>query len=180
MKTEKIPGKDVGRLKTEIIVGRDLWLWSVRRVLTTTLKYLLQHKWTILKPPRNYSWFTSDNPVIRLNYYGNGGYDFKGGWGNPGSEIIVPLSPHHLLYTQIGKRPPLRGTMMPVDQARMIRLFIAEHAHRMIFASSVDSEIPKLRPRRVDAGLLKSETQYWRRWHDEQVAAECDLASNDS
>jgi hypothetical protein len=41
---------------------------------------------------------------IPLNYYARGRYDFKGGWGNKGTEILLPLSPHHLLYTRVGHR----------------------------------------------------------------------------
>ena len=44
------------------------------------------------------------HPVLRLNYYKPGQYDFRGGWGNPGSEVLMPLSPRHLLYVQVGKK----------------------------------------------------------------------------
>jgi hypothetical protein len=57
----------------------------------------------------------------------------------------------------------------------MMRRFAAEHAHRMIFAAQPDQEIPELRPRRVDAGAVQSEKDQWRRWHDEQSAAEREL-----
>lgn len=170
--TEIEPNQEFGKLKGEILVGRALWLFSMRHSLTQTAKVLHQHKWTIVRPPEDLSWFTSDAPVIRLNFYGNGKYDFKGGWGNPGSEILLPLSPRHLLYTQIGQRPPSRGEVMPRVQAEMIRRFVAEHAHRMIFAASPDDEVPELRPRIVDADLLREEDEQWGRWHDDQSTAE--------
>ena len=101
-------GASMGELKTEVLIGRSLWLWSVRHKLTNTAKALLRHKWTILRPANGSTWFTNDCPVIRLNYYREGQYDFKGGWGNKGSEILLPLSPHHLMYTKIGERHPTR------------------------------------------------------------------------
>ena len=68
-------------LKGEIIAGRGLWLFSIRHSLRQTAKVLRQHKWTILRPPEGLSWFISDDPVIRLNYYERGKYDFRGGRG---------------------------------------------------------------------------------------------------
>ena len=126
-------------------------------------------------PPDDLSWFTSDDPVVRLNYYGNGTYDFKGGWGNPGTEIFLPLSPRHLLYTKVGAYPPRRGSIVPCAKADMIRRFIAEHAHRFIFAASADIEVPGLRPRIVDAALLRDEREQWSRWNEDQTSAERSL-----
>src|SRR5699024_11588180 len=45
---------------------------------------------------------TSDNPVINLNYYRKDKYDFNGGWGVDNTCIMMPLTPKHLLYTQVG------------------------------------------------------------------------------
>jgi hypothetical protein len=123
-------------------------------------------------------WFTSDNPVIRLNYHAPDKYDFKGGWGSPSSELLLPLSPCHLLYTQIGKkRLPERGTVVPLSQAQMIRRLIAENAYRMIFAAHQDTEVPKLRPRTEDANLYQRDREQWKKWHEEQGAAEQELNS---
>lgn len=173
--TETEPDQEFGKLKGAIVPGRGLWLFSIRHLLTQTANVLQQHRWTILTPPEDLSWFTSDDPVIRLNFYGNGKYDFRGGWGSTGTELLLPLSPRHLLYTQIGQRPPRRGEVMPRVQAEMIRGLIAEHAHRMIFAASPDGEVPKLRPRTVNADLFREEDEQWRRWHEDQTAAEREL-----
>lgn len=166
------PGQAFGTLKGEVVAGRGLWLFSIKHTLTQTINVLHQHRWSILTPPDGLSWFTSDDPVIRLNYYPNGTYDFRGGWGNPGSEILLPLSPRHLLYTKIGARPPSRGQRISRPHADIIRRFIAEHAHRMIFAAFPDEEVPTLRPRLEHQGLFRSEAERWRQWHDEQTAVE--------
>jgi hypothetical protein len=170
------PGADFGMLKSEIVVGRNLWLFIIRHQLTETASVLHRHRWTILTPPKDLNWFTSDKPVIRLNTYRDGEYDFKGGWGNPGTEILLPLSPRHLLYTQVGQKPPRRGSMVPRAQAELVRRFCAEHAHRMIFAASVDADVPKLRPRVVSADLLREESELWRNWHKDQSTAELSLS----
>jgi len=168
------PGEEMGQLKAEIIVGRDLWLWSMKRMLTHTAKVLHEHKWAILRPPPGMHWITSDNPVIRLNYYQPGRYDFRGGWGNPGSEILLPVGPQHLLYTQIGKRPSMRGEVS-LEHARLIRSFTAQHAHRLIFACERDPEVERLRPRVVDPDAFRDENEKWRGWHQEQSAAQREL-----
>lgn len=173
--TEIEPGAEMGMLKAETIVGRGLWLFHIRHLLTKTLNVLHQHRWTILSPPAGMKWFTSDDPVIRLNFERIGKYDFGGGWGRVGSEILLPLGPYHLLYTQIGKRPARRGERMPQAQARLVRQFIAEHAHRMIFADEPDREVSALRPRIVSAEMLQAETAEWQKWHEEQTTAEREL-----
>lgn len=166
------PGHEMGELRAEIVAGRGLWLWQIKHLLTKTAAVLLQHRWTVLIAPEGTPWFTSDDPVIKLNWYGHGSYDFRGGWGNPGSEILLPISPSHLLYTKVGDRPPPRGTVVDDVRARFTRRFIAEHAHRMIFAPSPDPDIPSLRPRTVSAELCTQEREEWRKWHEEQSAAE--------
>jgi len=162
----------VAKLKAETIAGRGLWLFSIRHLLTKTADVLHQHKWTILSPPEPIRWFTSDDPVIRLNYHGPDRYDFDGGWGSQGTEIVLPLSPRHLLYAQVGSLPPRRGTELPQAQAEMTRRFIAEHAHRMIFAAEPEPCVTTLRPRTVSLELLKQEAEQWRKWHEDQTSAE--------
>jgi hypothetical protein len=173
--TELEPGAEMGMLKAETIVGRSLWLFYIRHILTETINRFQQQRWTILSPPPGLTWFTSDDPVICLNYYGNDQYDFKGGWGNPGTEILMPLGPQHLLYTKVGAKRPRRGTVLPRETAEMIRRFIAEHAHRMIFAVEQDPEVAQLRPRVEDVTALRNEQEQWRRWHQEQSRAERSL-----
>jgi len=147
----------------------------MQRALEHTWQELRKHKWTILRPPEGTAWFTSDNPVVRLNFSSTGKYDFGGGWGSPGSEILLPLGPQHILYTQIGKRPPLRGETMRPVQAELVRRIIAEHAYRMVFALEPDAEVPRLRPRVEDADLFRRDRERWAEWHEQQIAAELDV-----
>jgi hypothetical protein len=168
-------GEEMGQIRAEILVGRELWLYGIQRALEKTLKVLHQHRWTILLPPRGLSWFTSDAPVVRLNFNSLTDYNFGGGWGSPGTEIFLPLGPQHLLYTQIGKPVPRRGERVSVVQADLVRRFIVEHAYRMIFAAEIDEGIPRLRPRIVDAEQFRHEREQWEGWHDQQTAAEKEL-----
>lgn len=173
--TEIQPGQEFGTIKAETVVGRALWLFSIKHLLTKTAEILQQHKWTIMTPPKGVEWFTSDDPVVRLNFHNTNKYDFGGGWGSKGTEIFMPISPNHLLYTQVGARPPRRGTQFSPEQAEIIRRCIAEHAHRFIFASKPDANMASLRPRTVNADLVKDENAKWSKWHEEQTEAERNL-----
>jgi hypothetical protein len=175
--TETKPGAPTGGvLKLETVVGRSLWLWSLKRLLTETYKALQAHQWTIVRPPLKMSWVTSDNPVVKLNYYGEGRYDFKGGWGRKGTEILMPLGPQHLLCTQIGVRLPwLKGDRVPEPLAHNLQKFIIENAHRYIYAATADPLVAEIRPRVVDATAFQFEADQWGRWGQEQSEAERDL-----
>jgi hypothetical protein len=170
--TEATPGQENGKLRVEVLVGRSSWLFSIKTLLSGTADVLADHSWTILRPPEDLRWFTSDDPVVCLNYYGDGDYDFKGGWRHSGTEIFMPLSPKHLLYTKVGQKVPPRGSVIPRATAEIFRRCIAEHAYRYIFTTAPDPDVPKLRPRRVDGDLCRSENEEWRKWHADQSAAE--------
>lgn len=167
------PDEPTGQVEARVLVGRALWLWSMRHALQHTAKVLLGHRWTIVRPPDGLTWFTSDTPVLRLNYSSPSQYDFRGGWGSSGTEIIMPLDPEHLLYTQVGSRPPwTRSEEMPFEKARLVRRVIAERAHRFIYAAAPDSEVSQLRPRVVDAAAFERERDQWSDFHRQQTEAE--------
>lgn len=166
------------QIKAEVTVGRQMWLWGIEYVLNNTAEALHRHKWTILKPYVGLSWFTSDDPVVKLNYYKVGNYDFGGGYGFKGTEIFLPLSPEHLLYTQVGHPRKPRGTRLSLKETQVIRKCIAEHADRLIFCREPDEEIPVYRPRKVDKDQYDFEAEQWRNWHTDQSMAERELQHN--
>jgi hypothetical protein len=160
-----------GYIRAEITTGRKLWLQSQELVLTKTITVLKNHKWCIVHPARGYQWFTSDHPVVKLNYYGKGNYDLKGGWGRKGGNIFMPISPRHLLFTQIGEDLPDR-LIFTSDQTKQFQSLIAERAQRWIFAQKRLNFISTFRPRHVDAEAFKQEVEQWRMWHEQQSQAE--------
>ena len=173
---ELVPGEEQGILRAETVVGRDLFLFNLKHLLTKTVNALLTHKWTILRSPNGTEWFTSDDPVVRLNFHNPTRYDFGGGWGSVGTEIFLPLSPCHLLYTKIGTRPPLRGTVISTEIACWIQRFTIEHAHRLVIASAPEASVAEIRPRVVDSVAYGTEVEQWKHWHKEQTAAAQNLS----
>ncbi len=175
MTTHVVDGADHGFIKYEVTVGRSLWHWNMKELLSRTASVLLTHRWTILHCPKGMHWITSDDPVIKLNYYGEENYDFKGGWGSVGTEIFMPLTPKHLLYTKVGERPPPRGHVVPTWLAELLQRFSIEHASRLVLANWVDPTVSSVRPRAVDPAQHRDEQQAWARWHEEQVQAEKEI-----
>ncbi|HEU4601380.1 MAG TPA: hypothetical protein VFS24_05405, partial [Steroidobacteraceae bacterium] len=43
------PGAETGVLKVETVLGRGLYLFALRRLLSETSQALQQHRWTILR-----------------------------------------------------------------------------------------------------------------------------------
>jgi hypothetical protein len=163
-----------GMLQAHTIVGRRLWLWGVRRLLTDTIKKIPMEGWTILNAPPGLSWPTSDNPLVRLNFHGSEEYDFGGGWKVHNGDILLPLSPKHLLYTCIGNRPKVRGTTVDHQTAQLMRRIIIEHADRYVF-STEPSDVHLIRPRTVCAEQFIAERRAWQDWNREQSEAEAKL-----
>ncbi|UVL79335.1 DUF4238 domain-containing protein [Pseudomonas putida] len=161
----------VGKLKAEAYLGRRMWVWQMKHLLTNTLGKLPAHRWTILRPPSGMSWPTSDNPLIRLNFQDAGNYDFKGGWGVKNGDILLPLGPKHLLYTCMGNRAKPRGSVLDLATAGLIRRIIIEHADRYVFATE-PGDIHLIRPRLVCPATFNAERVAWQNWHSHQSEAE--------
>jgi hypothetical protein len=127
----KIDRKDLPEEKkvqftTTLVVGRGMWFSTMKHTLTNTLKVLYRHNWTILEAPARLRWFTSDDPVICLNFRSESDYDFNGGWGRARANILFPLSPRHLMFTEIGESSYPRR-VPSCYHARLFRRMIAEH-----------------------------------------------------
>lgn len=165
-------------LKAETVVGRPLWRYEMKHLLSYPKNIFYRHRWTILHAPAGVVWPTTDDPVLTLNYNSPSRYDFDGGWNREGSEIILPLSPTRALYTQIGRRVPTRGTEINTSFARTLKALITHHAYREVYAPHEDREIAVIRPRSVRPDLILHERQGWEAWHREHSAAEQDIFEN--
>ena len=176
--TEIIPGEKDGVIKVESYVGRSTWIYSIKYLLENTEKILHEHKWTIVKPAKGYFWFTSDNPVIKLNFTSPKSYDLQGGWGKKKGNIIFPIGPDHAMFVQIGDRPMPKGTRLTVDQTKLFRKIMAENAHRMVFSNFFDMDIIGIRQRIVDSIRFRDEKIEMEQWHDKNLQLEMEYLKN--
>ena len=164
--------EEYATVKVETTPGRSTWVYNIKHLLSNTSSILHKNRWTIMRPARGLYWPTSDNPVIKLNYYSHDSYDFKGGWYNPGTELLFPLGPEHLMYSQVGKRPPMRGTRFSHSDTQLIQKIISENAHRYIFCNQINEEIEEFRPRVVSREQFLAESDQWKQWHKMQTQIE--------
>lgn len=169
------PNQDVGTLRVETTVGRSYWLHCIKHLLENTINHLLKHQWTILHSPKEIEWLTSDDPVVKLNYNSHTEYDYGGGWDSVGTEIFMPLSPKHLLYTRIGDKRLPRGTTLTIQQASIFQRLIAEHAHHYIYSKFQNHLVHQLRPRKISLEMCNKEKEYWENWHKQNIEAEVGL-----
>lgn len=162
-------------VEAEVTNGRRLWLNNVRYATRPEgpIKNCCEHKWSVAEAADGADWLTSDHPIIRLNYYRPGEYDFGGGWGNPGTELLLPLTPRYLLYTRVGQKSEPRFTCSR-DQTRIIQKWLAERASRWIFATGQIANIAELRDRTVDPAAFAQQEGFVRNWATEQNRGEAE------
>lgn len=153
--------------------GRKMWIWHLRHVLNRTINQLPKYRWTILHAPLGFTWPTTDNPLVKIAFNTKGEYYLNGGWITPGVQIILPLSPKHLLYTRLGMRPPPKGTVLNWKEAVFFRKVIIDSALRYIFAIA-PSEISVIRPRTISQEQCSYEIKMWSDWHNDQSKEEAE------
>lgn len=153
-----------GNLRVEMDIGRGIWLFQMKHLLTRTAEILHSHRWSIMVPPDDIEWISSDDPVIKLNYHSEKRFDFGGGWASAGTEIMMPLSPKRLMYTRVGYKQRAREVHVTRHQAQLINQMIARHAHRAIFSTRAQEDICSFRPRRIDPVMDDLEKLQWSKW----------------
>ena len=163
-------GEEAG-ITIESFTGKNMWFWEIRRFLEKTSKILHSHQWSIAKAAEGVLWPTSDDPVIRLDWYGKGKYDFGGGIGRKNCEIIMPISPTKALYTLIGSKRSPRPTF-PFELSITIKKLICEHALLYVYSSIEDTDIPDLRQRTVDLAEFRRVKNELEQWHKQYTDVE--------
>jgi len=158
----------ISNLTLEATIGREFWIARQRQLLHGVAKELHKHKWSVVKPFSGFLWPITDHPVLKLNYYSNRKYDFGGGYGRPGTEIMMAISPQHLLYTQIGNKVSPRITL-PKDVSKLIIKLLLERAYRWVYMDKPHSFVEDMRPRLVDKNRFSFEKNQWDNWHQNQL-----------
>ena len=166
-----VPGSDQAMVRAAFPVGRRLWIATMRYLLTGAAETLCRHRLSVAEPDGDAEWPLTDHPALRLNYYKPGHYDFRGGWGNRGSEIMMPVSPRHLLYFQVGSKVANRFTFSE-DHTMLVQRLLVERAHRWVFGTRPLGWAAKARPRTVDPERFAAEEAAWEEWHKDQFESE--------
>lgn len=168
------PGETGGHIRTSLTLGRRFWLASMRHLLTgRAILELLDHKWSIVEAPSGVEWPLSDHPVLKLNYRSPREYDFGGGWRRRNTDLVMPLTPKHLLFVSVGHDSGRRLTL-PLDKASELRNLLIRRGARWLFATQPDAQVVSLRPRTVDRFAFENEREMWGQWHASQTDVERD------
>jgi hypothetical protein len=170
------PDSNQATVRAVVPAGRRLWIASMRHLLTGAAETLCDHRWSVAEPYGDGEWPLTDHPTLRLNYYKPDHYDFGGGWGNPRSEIMMPVSPRHLLYVQVGSKAPTRFAFSR-EHTELVQRLLVERAHRWVFATRPAKWVDEVRPRIVDSARLEAEAKAWDDWHQDQLQSEISSAN---
>lgn len=163
-------------MEMRTFVGKSVYLYSLKFLLTSTIKKVEHYRWHVVHAADGVSFPTSDNPVILLNYYGNNNYDFKGGWGVKHVNIIMPLSPECLLFTEVGATTE-SSKFYTREWSGFFRKIIIEHAYRYVFAYEKQKGMLSINPRRVSKERFLAEKETMNGWHEYNMKAERELLS---
>lgn len=167
--------KDIHQMEVDSLVGKGMYLFALKHLLTKTINVLEKHKWYVVHAANGISFPTSDDPVICLNYSSDLEYDFMGGWDRKNGNIIIPISPKLLLITQIGSSMSSKQLDYSEHWSNFFRKIIIEHAHRYVYAIEPLEGMLDINPRRTDAELFEKEKVIMDGWHKEQMEAEAQL-----
>lgn len=167
--------KEIGQVKVDSLVGKGMYLFALKYLLTKTVSVLEKYQWNVIHAADGLSFPTSDDPVICLNFNSEREYDFKGGWGKKNGNIIMPISPKLLLITQIGSNMSTKPLGYSEHWSKFFRKIIIEHAHRYVYAVEPQKGMLAINPRRIDATLFEYEKSIMADWHEEQMEAEAQL-----
>lgn len=164
--------KETKTITTGTVIGRSMYLYALKYLLTNTARVMDNYYWQVIDAADGISFPTSDDPVICLNYISENNYDFGGGWGRKHGNIIFPISPTKLLFTEIGSTQPALGLNRSPHWSQFFRKIIIEHAYRYVYAIKPQKGMLAVRPRMVDRTLYLEEQENLANWHHEQISAE--------
>jgi hypothetical protein len=167
------PSDEPGKALVQAVMSADrsLWIGSIRHTLGGIAQVLTTHRWEILTPFGDEEWPLTDEPALCVNWYGPGRFDLKGGWGNPRGDLMLPLSPRHLLHCEIGKRPSISRSTCDLALTRLIQEIAAQGALRWVYGTHPYEWVERARPRHVDQQLFIAEERAIREWDENQRAA---------
>lgn len=161
-------------LHVEHVTGRKHWMWAIRSGLRSNgqLAQLERYKWTIVKAPAGVPFFLTDNPAVCVRRRHDGSQSLDGGWGTLQSKLMLPLSPNHLLYYQVGIPMQDRYTTAHPLWAEQLRADLADAALRSFYCPTPDETLPRYRPRKIDRARFREEAAQWAAFGHEQSRAE--------
>ncbi|HWQ98388.1 MAG TPA: DUF4238 domain-containing protein, partial [Clostridia bacterium] len=163
------PGKKL--LYFEVLCDRQIWFLEMEKILKDTYKCLLDHRWSFVEAATGVTFYTSDDPVLSVRNDGNGEMMGDGAWTRAGTNIIFPLSPRFLMYTEVGSEEDDSIMQKQPNFSYLFQRYTINHAFRSIFSIKQSPYIHECRKRTVNAELFEKEKSEMRSWHLKQTEA---------
>ena len=164
-----------GSLLVEIAVNRATHQFCMKRLLHGMIGQLFRSSaWTIADMPATVTLPTSDDPTVRIPMSPRSR-------GLKGSLVLLPISPHRILYTILGaSRATVRSAWGGTMTAAGVRRAVIRNAYRYIYSSnpeppSGDGDVPVIRPRTASAALWEAKNRERVEWSDTQRLSEVEL-----
>lgn len=163
-------------IRVETYIGRQPFVASSVRALTGQISQVLHsYNWRIIYLDDEVSLPTSDNPVVIFgrDRFGNTSVGLDIGLGTRFADIVMPLSPQALLFTEVGRtKDEIDAINFDSNLVLYLRELIINNAYRYVYSQEDIPEIENIRPRLVDACRYKEIRDEQERWHREQCELE--------
>ena len=164
--------KEKQGVEISTFVGKGVYLFALKHLLTSTVKKVEHYRWHVIHASDGVSFPTTDDPVVLLNYYNKEKYDFNGGWNAKHVNIIMPISPKCLLFTENSTKFRSSSLDYSREWSEFFRRIIIEHAHRYVYADSRQKGMLSINPRRVNEKQFAEERKTMNDWHEYNTKAE--------
>lgn len=162
-------------VEVKTVIGKGFYLHDLKHLLTSTVRVSERLNWQVLHASDDVSFPTSDDPVICLNYNNERDYDFDGGWGIKHGNILMPISPKLLLFSEIGEKGSYPDLDYSPMYSKLFREMIIRHAHRYVYAEHPQKGMLALNARVVNRDWYEAEKHDMAGWHVENIKAEANL-----
>ena len=159
----------------ETYYGRRQFLNNAWRCITGRVgDHLRSQNWRLFDVPQGYELFASDNPVAIIGFRGNEmSIGANLGVGVDKVVVAMPVTPRHLLATQVGLSRVEMDALRLGDQlfSQFQRASI-ENATRYVYAPKPSRLVEKVRPRTIDSEYYEFISGARKLWGKEQDTVE--------
>lgn len=163
-----------GTIKSSISLGRASFLSSIASLVNGSVGNRVRNfNWTIVRPPREHYFLTSDNHAIAFGAYKYNKIEVDGiGLGRRNVSLVLPLTPDAALFTEVGALPFDITDQLSIRQCELINQAIYKGAYRHIFSKKKIPNIKINYPRVTSRAIIEEDRKMRENWASSQAAAE--------
>lgn len=163
-----------GTIKSSILLGRASFLSSIASLVNGSVGNRVRNfNWTIVRPPRDHYFLTSDNPAIAFGAYKDDKIEVgRIGLGRRNATLVLPLTPDAALFTEVGALPFDIPEQLSIRQCELINQAVYKGAYRHIFSKKKIPNFKIIYPRVISRAIVEEDRKMRENWASSQAAAE--------